>query len=402
MFNYEKDKTYILACSFGPDSMALFDMLLKNDFTFVVAHVNYHKRAESDFEETSLRNYCKKNNVICEVYSANQDNITGNFQAWARSVRYDFFRDIYNKYKASGLFVAHHRDDALETYLMQISRKSDVKFYGISENSIINEMKVYRPLLEQSKESLISYCVDNSVPYAIDLSNHSDLYTRNRVRHHIVEKMSESQKNQVTEEMKTKNKALAEVYQIIDSYPKNELDISSVLKETDDTIIRLIQELPYKNSITHSISKNSAYQILNALKSSKPNIILLQNNRITLSKEYNLLKISKKTVSIDYNYIVNEPKELTTEGFILNLCLRKGYINSSDFPLTVRLKKPGDKVMIGSVNKNVSRLFIDWKMPTSFRVKWPIVINKMGKIVYVPKYPDDLDNGNIKILIKSL
>ena len=43
-FNYDKDKTYILACSFGPDSMALFHMLLKEGYKFVVCHINYNTR----------------------------------------------------------------------------------------------------------------------------------------------------------------------------------------------------------------------------------------------------------------------------------------------------------------------------------------------------------------------
>ena len=47
MLNLEKNKHYLLACSFGPDSMALFDMLIKEGYRFTVAHVNYHLRAEA-------------------------------------------------------------------------------------------------------------------------------------------------------------------------------------------------------------------------------------------------------------------------------------------------------------------------------------------------------------------
>ena len=56
MLNLDKNKKYLLACSFGPDSMALFDMLLKEGYKFAVAHVNYRLRSEADDEEISLRN----------------------------------------------------------------------------------------------------------------------------------------------------------------------------------------------------------------------------------------------------------------------------------------------------------------------------------------------------------
>ena len=51
MLNLDKNKKYLLACSYGPDSMALFSMLLEEGYRFEVAHVNYHFRNESNLEE---------------------------------------------------------------------------------------------------------------------------------------------------------------------------------------------------------------------------------------------------------------------------------------------------------------------------------------------------------------
>ena len=55
----DKNKKYILACSYGPDSMALFDLLLKNNYDFVVCFLNYKTRAESDIEEEKITTFCK-------------------------------------------------------------------------------------------------------------------------------------------------------------------------------------------------------------------------------------------------------------------------------------------------------------------------------------------------------
>ena len=55
----DKNKKYILACSYGPDSMALFNLLLKNNYDFVVCFLNYKTRPESDIEEEKITTFCK-------------------------------------------------------------------------------------------------------------------------------------------------------------------------------------------------------------------------------------------------------------------------------------------------------------------------------------------------------
>ena len=118
MLNLDKNKKYLLACSYGPDSMALFNMLQKEGYDFEVAHVNYHFRKESDEEERALRNYCFKNNIIIHVFQ-NLETVTNNLEARAREIRYLFFKKIYRQGRFDALLVAHHEDDLIETYLMQ-------------------------------------------------------------------------------------------------------------------------------------------------------------------------------------------------------------------------------------------------------------------------------------------
>ena len=91
---FDKTKTYILACSFGPDSMALFNMLLKQEYKFVVCHVNYNTRKESNYEAKSLHEFCKKHNIEMYLKSVKYSQEDGNFEAWAREVRYSFFKEI--------------------------------------------------------------------------------------------------------------------------------------------------------------------------------------------------------------------------------------------------------------------------------------------------------------------
>ena len=68
MLNLDNKNKYVIACSFGPDSMALLDMAIKNKLSIIVAHVNYHLREESDDEERQLRAFCKNHRVTLHIY----------------------------------------------------------------------------------------------------------------------------------------------------------------------------------------------------------------------------------------------------------------------------------------------------------------------------------------------
>ena len=191
---FDKTKTYILACSLGPDSMALFNMLLKQGYKFVVCHVNYNTRKESNYEAKSLYEFCKKHNIEMYLKSVKHSQENGNFEAWAREVRYSFFKEIYYKFNADGVFVAHHQDDLLETYIMQKQRNMIIPFYGIESKTILMGMNIYRPLLGVTKDSLLTYCKVNDIPFSIDSTNLENIHTRNKIRHTIIEKLSDEER----------------------------------------------------------------------------------------------------------------------------------------------------------------------------------------------------------------
>ena len=186
----KKDAKYLVACSFGPDSMALLHLLMMMTKNIVVCHVNYHKRDISNYEEEALRTYCDAAGLIFEKADAPKSAV-GNFQSWARELRYAFFAKMYRKHAAEALFVAHQQDDLIETYLIQKSRKSRVEYYGIEPVAVMKDMTIVRPLLSFSKQDLLDYCHENRVPFSIDVSNFETKYLRNRFRHQVVNKMTE-------------------------------------------------------------------------------------------------------------------------------------------------------------------------------------------------------------------
>ena len=88
-----------------------------------------------------------------------------------------FFEKVYKDIGFDALLIAHHQDDLLETYLLQIKRDLHPIYYGISRFSHSYNMDIIRPLLDCTKAILLEYCEQNQIPFAIDKSNLEDKYS---------------------------------------------------------------------------------------------------------------------------------------------------------------------------------------------------------------------------------
>ena len=262
MINLESNKKYLLACSFGPDSMALFDMLEKSRINFSVAHVNYNLRPESSNETRDLLTYCKSKNI--EIFIEENDvKIKKNVEEKCREIRYEFFNEIYHKCGFDALLIAHNQDDHIETYLMQQKRKNLVLFYGISCKTSLFSMNVIRPLLGFKKSSLQSYCDENSVPYCIDLSNLGDDFLRNQIRHNIVEKLSDNERNKILKEIDDKNSYLKSVLNKVAAF--NSCNVLDLLKVEDEVFPYLLNKLARNVNDDIEISSRLCNEIKKAL-----------------------------------------------------------------------------------------------------------------------------------------
>lgn len=222
-FSFSPTDVYLVAVSGGPDSTALLNMLRNLKCPLVICHVNYHKRKESDSEQAMIGRYAEKWHIPYHVLDTSSMKPEGNFQAWAREVRYAFFQKQYRAYRAAGLFVAHQEDDLLETYLMQKKRGGIVSYYGLKEETELLGMRVLRPLLNFTKAELEDYCRRNRLDYSIDASNLRDDYLRNRIRHCVVEKMSSSDRAALRKEIDENNALLAEHNRVAEVFLKKEV-----------------------------------------------------------------------------------------------------------------------------------------------------------------------------------
>ena len=164
--------------------MALLDMCIQKGMSIFVAHVNYHHRKEADEEERYVVSYCKERDIPVSV--RNEPFVShGNFEADARTWRYDFFVKTVKENHLAGVLVAHHMDDLIETYLMMEEKNLEPSYYGLRSEMMYHGILVKRPLLSYTKAQLQKYCDERGIRYYIDSTNLSDEYTRNRIRHSI-------------------------------------------------------------------------------------------------------------------------------------------------------------------------------------------------------------------------
>lgn len=133
--------------------------------------------------------FCKGLGLSCEVHRLQ----AGGGESWAREARYGIFKARARELGASLLFLAHHRDDDLETLLFRLLRGTGpLGLAGIPTSRPLDpasglQTQVYRPLLNCAKQELLDWIAEQNQSYVEDPSNALSGYTpRNRIRHELM------------------------------------------------------------------------------------------------------------------------------------------------------------------------------------------------------------------------
>ncbi len=189
-FTFEKNPSVAIGVSGGPDSMSL--LFLLNAFikykkgNLMALIVDHRIRKNSKDEAKYISTYLKKNNITSQILTVNKVNVSKKSMNEARNNRYNLLTDFCIKNNFLHLFIAHHKDDNLETFLNRKIAGSD--FYGLksmSEFSLYNKVCIIRPLLNFSKDVLLNYNKQNKIEYINDPSNFNLNYTRPTIRNFL-------------------------------------------------------------------------------------------------------------------------------------------------------------------------------------------------------------------------
>ncbi|WP_323587320.1 tRNA lysidine(34) synthetase TilS [Aliarcobacter butzleri] len=188
-FSVIKESKNLLAFSAGVDSSALFFLLLKQNIPFDIAIVNYNVRVQSKDEVKYAKELALKYNKQIYIKDIKLES-TSNFEKTARDIRYKFFEEIIDENSYETLITAHQLNDKLEWFLMQLTKGAGlVELIGFNEFEQKENYKVYKPLLEITKEELESFLKQENIKYFIDNSNFDEKYKRNYFRHNFSDKL---------------------------------------------------------------------------------------------------------------------------------------------------------------------------------------------------------------------
>ncbi len=374
-----ENETYLLAVSGGADSMVLAFIFKALDYRFQVAHVNYKLRGEdSDFDQKVVEDFCFKNDIKFHLYEVSEKDQRpeNSIQLWARELRYEFFKQIQEKENLEFLVTAHHLNDQLETFIINLSKASGIK--GLS-GIPANDHKILRPLLHFSKEEIYDFAKKNNIEYREDLSNKKNDYLRNKIRNELVPKLLETNdhflenfKKSLSYLNQTKDFVQHQIEEIenritISNVENKIFDKEKLNNESDFVKFEILKKYGFDQE--NEIKKIFQAETGSSFFSEHYRLIINRNdlilNKLNQSKEDHdeIILVEKISVFENQIFINLEDTIESIEG--INKTVSWDFdAEKLAFPIKLRRKKEGDHFYpVGfSGKKKVSKFFKDEKL----------------------------------------
>jgi tRNA(Ile)-lysidine synthase len=397
----------LLAVSGGVDSMVLMDLCLKSGLNFAVAHVNFKLRgAASDTDEELVIATCKANNIAC--YTTSFDTVAYtkqhkiSIQMAARELRYSYFEQLIKTHQFTKLLTAHHANDSLETFFINLLRSSGIQ--GLTGIPIINKY-IIRPLLFAEKSAIEKYAVAHKIIYQTDVSNLKDDYLRNQIRHHIIpafQNINENAVNQLLNSMyhlQREHELLQELHQkaldkIISKHPQGiQIDIT-LLKTFVQFETMLLLYL--KN---YGFNHAQVMQMLDDTSNQTGSLFYSKTHRVLYNRDVLIVSILLKSEN-NNDFIIHNINQKVDHPFFLKMqellidninyktaSSNEAYVDAAkvQFPLTIRKWKQGDSIIpLGmKQRKKISDILIGQKVDLIMKENIYVLCNANGDIIWL-------------------
>ena len=382
----------LVAFSGGADSVALLRVLTELGYTCECAHCNFHLRGEeSDRDENFVRALCNEIHIPLHIKHFDTESYAKekqiSIEMAARELRYAWFEKLRKETEATVIAVAHHRDDSVETFLLNLIRGTGIN--GLKGIQAKNGY-IVRPLLETSREDILNYLDYLKQDYVTDSTNLQDEYMRNKIRLNLLPIMKEMNPS-IMESIQDTSQKLTEAAIIYNQNRKEILETSIQTTAEGYTLpVQMIQEDLAPLSLLHEwlspVGFNSSQikDIHQSLKKEQSGKLFISNEwEVLRDREHlilqhkrekeNIPEISIETVEINNDFILFKDKNIA--------CLDADKVV---LPLEVRKWKKGDKFVPFGMKgqKKVSDYLTDKKY-SLFQKEKQYVVCSEGKIVWL-------------------
>lgn len=382
----DKNDQILVAVSGGVDSIVLLDLFKQTEYNIAIAHCNFQLRGvDSDADDQFVKNLGVEYKV--KVYSKRFETKTYadyhkvSIQVAARDLRYAWFEELLKEKGIDFVAVAHHADDQVETFFINLSRGSGLSgLKGIP----IKRNKIIRPLLFANRFEILAYSKENKLAFREDLSNLEDKYLRNKIRLKLLPELIKyvpKTKETIIESMEhlldadiVFQQMLNEKYNTISKQKGGQVIISihelTKLNPLDTWLYYLLRKFGFNRSTTNKVAETILKGQVGKVFMSASQRMLIDRNELVIRN----IDISFKEVhSIDQGQNkITQPIDLTfrivpkDKSFKINRSTNIAQLDFDkiNFPLQIRSWKKGDRFkplgMKGS--KLLSDFFIDIKI----------------------------------------
>ena len=392
----ESNELYIIALSGGADSVALLLLLHEHGFRVHAAHCNFRLRgAESDRDEAFCESLCAERQI--PFHRAHFDTHEYaqlhkiSIEMAARELRYRWFEQLRQDIGAAGICVAHHRDDSVETVLLNLIRGTGLR--GLTGIQPRNGY-ILRPLLCVSREDIEQYLRERNQPYVTDSTNLEADVQRNKVRLQLLP-LLKTLNPSVCESIQQTASHLAEAQTVLDAVNEefrrcNTLEISALSKYGSSEYV-VFEWL--KN---YGFNGTQAQQILTAetgrvFSSSLGYALLRDRNRLIV--EPSLKPLKPLRIPEEGTYVMEDGTRITLKETVVGSDFQPSKepdrvtldADKVAFPLTVRRVEPGDSMHPFGMRgrKLLSDLMTDLKMTLFEKHRQLMVVDAEGIVVWL-------------------
>jgi len=407
-FPFLKGKKLLIAISGGLDSVVLTHLFNQlNSATIALAHCNFKLREkESDLDEEFVVNLSQKthNQIFTFTFDTKKTakQRKTSTQIIARELRYNWFKELVKKHDFDFVLTAHHADDNLETFLINLTRGSGID--GFTGIPAING-NIVRTLLPFSRAEILNYAKENNIDWREDVSNASTKYVRNKIRHKVLPVLKEINPS-LLETFSESIENLKEAQTIIADRIED-VSQKTISSENDKLQINIeqIKKLSNPKAYLFQLLKdynfpewNDVYQLLEAQSGkqlySKTHRLLKDRTHLILSKLKNNEVTEELLISENLSEI-KHPIPLTfsqvselNEQHKQTIYVDKDLLN---YPLSLRKKQNGDYLypqgMAGK--KKLSKYFKDEKISLLDKENTWLLCNANNAIIWVIGYRQD-------------
>lgn len=405
LVNSPEKHNYLLAVSGGADSMVLAFLFSNLGLNFQIAHINYKLRGkDSDSDQKVVQDFCQANDIRFHLYEVSEEDQQpeNSIQLWARELRYQFFKKVQEAEKLEYLVTAHHLNDQLETFIINLSKAAGIN--GLS-GIPANENKILRPLLGYSKEEIYSFAKENNIEYREDASNKKNDYLRNKIRNEIVPKLLETNDHFLQNFKKSSSylnqakdfiqKQIEEVENSISTFnlEKRILSKQKLAKESDFIKFEILKKYGFNKeeeirkiftASTGSSFFSNDYQLM----VNRDELIII--NKVNKKEEEQIILIEKfdfTKVSVDINlatFITDSSEHSKSFKWSFDA-------EQLQFPLILRKKEEGDLFypLLFSGKKKVSKFFKDEKLSILAKQKIWVLADGNKNVLGIIPYRQD-------------